>query len=222
MEFAGWMLNTWKFVECGRGSWAIREVVGGGGSWGWERGSRRGKGIKFSRREIRRASELRKRGVAVGLEEGIIGIFDRIGMSERERGGELGKSGDGVAHGKEDARRIVRKREFGGESFAGSRQELEGGEIGDGGWGISLERGCRGKSGMGRGSKKLGRRMKPRISRGERKNRDQREGRERENRGCRGEWRRGEWKPEERNNGRGKSGGSWRGCAAREEDDHWG
>ena len=72
-------------------------------------------------------------------------------MRERE-GGELGKSGDGVAQGKVDVGRIVRKWEFGGESFAGSRRELEGGEIGDGGWGISSERGCRGKSGMGRGS----------------------------------------------------------------------
>ena len=35
----------------------------------------------------------------------------------------------------------------------------------------------------------LGRRLKPQISRGERKNRDQRGGRERENRGCGGEWR---------------------------------
>ena len=57
-----------------------------------------------------------------------------------------------MTHGKVDAGRIVRKREFGGESFAGSRRELEGGEIGDGGWGISSERGCWGKSGMGRGS----------------------------------------------------------------------
>ena len=97
------MRSTQTFVECGRGSWAIREVVGSGGSWGWGRRSRHGKGIKFSRRGIRRASELGKGGVAVGLEEGVIRIFDRNRDEwERERG-ERGKSGDGVAHGKEDA-----------------------------------------------------------------------------------------------------------------------
>ena len=67
------------------------------------------------------------------------------------------------------------------------------------------QNGTNGEIGNGEGKRKSGRRMKPRISRGEMKNWDQREGRERENRGCGGEWRRGGMETGEEEQRKGRS-----------------